>query len=161
MIAGYFDERGRPYVRGLVRIPRLNVVGRVNFLVDTGASVTSLSPNDGDNLLVPVSELINPATQHGIAGTRTYYREPAVILFSDGTEWRRFDVELYIAPADTATRYLPSLLGAGRVECGADGVRFPGRTTGVPLDRQQRGRMFIVVEITPLRRRNHRGGCTH
>lgn len=111
MIAGYFDELGRPYVGGLVRIPRLNVDGWVDFLVDTGATATSLSPNDGDNLLVPASELISPVRHRGIGGTRTYYREPAVILFPDGTEWRRFDVGLYIAPPDEGADYLPSLLG--------------------------------------------------
>ena len=111
MIAGYFDERERPRVEGQVWVPRLNVVGWVNFLVDTGATATSLAPNDTRNLRVPVSELFNPVRQQGIAGTRTYYREPAVILFSDGTEWRRFDVELYIAPPDLGANYLPSLLG--------------------------------------------------
>ena len=111
MITGYFDERGRPYAEGQVWIPRLNIGGWVHFLVDTGATVTSLSPNDGDNLLVPVAELANPARQQGIAGTRTYYREPAVIMLLDAEEWQRFDVELYIAPPDAAARYLPSLLG--------------------------------------------------
>ena len=111
MIAGYFDERGRPYVEGLLRVPRLDVVGRVYFLVDTGATATSLSPNDGDNLLVPASELASPVRHRGIGGTRTYYREPAVILFLDGTEWRRFDIDLYIAPPDEGADYLPSLLG--------------------------------------------------
>ncbi len=111
MIAGYFDERGRPYVEGLLRVPRLDVVGRVYFLVDTGATATSLSPNDGDNLLVPASELASPVRHRGIGGTRTYYREPAVILFLDGTEWRRFDVDLYIGPPDQGADYLPSLLG--------------------------------------------------
>ena len=111
MIAGYFDERGRPYVEGLLRVTRLDVVGRVYFLVDTGATATSLSPNDGDNLLVPASELVSPVRHRGIAGTRTYYREPAAILFPDGAEWRRFDVDLYIAPPDVGADYLPSLLG--------------------------------------------------
>ena len=134
MIAGYFDAMGRPYIRGMVRIPRLNVVGRVAFLVDTGATVTSLSPNDGDNLLVPISELTNPVQQRGIAGARTYYREPAVVMFHDGVQWKRFDVQLYIAPPDAAASYLPSLLGrdvlntmrmeydfpAGRLELAAD-----------------------------------------
>lgn len=92
-------------------IPRLNIVGRIGFLVDTGASATSLAPNDTRNLRVPVAELSNPARQQGIAGTRTYYREPAVIRLLDVEEWRRFDVELYVAPPDAAARYLPSLLG--------------------------------------------------
>ena len=106
MIAGYFDERGRLYIEGLLRVPRLDVVGRVYFLVDTGATATSLSPNDGDNLLVPASELASPVRHRGIAGTRTYYREPAVILFPDGEEWRRFDIDLYIAPPDESADYL-------------------------------------------------------
>jgi hypothetical protein len=111
MIIGYFDERGRPYVEGQVRVPRLNIGGWVDFLVDTGATATSLSPNDGDNLLVPTSELVSPVLHRGIAGTRTYYREPAVILFPDGAEWRRFDVDLYLAPPDEGADYLPSLRG--------------------------------------------------
>ena len=111
MIAGYFDERGQPYVEGQVWIPRLNIDGWVDFLVDTGATATSLSPNDGDNLLAPASELANPARHRGIAGTRTYNREPAVILFFDGAQWRRFDVDLYVAPPDVDAAYLPSLLG--------------------------------------------------
>ena len=78
---------------------------------ENGATATSLSPNDGDNLLVPASELVRPVRHRGIGGTRTYYREPAVILFPDGAEWRRFDVDLYIAPPDEGTDYLPSLLG--------------------------------------------------
>lgn len=111
MIAGYFDERGRPYVRGTVRMPRLDVVGRVDFLVDTGATVTALSPNDGDNLLVPIAQLANPARQQGIAGARTYYREPALLMFPDGAEWQRFDIDLYVATPDEGADYLPSLLG--------------------------------------------------
>lgn len=98
MIIGYFDERGRPYVEGRVWVPRLNVSGWIDFLVDTGATATSLSPNGTRRLRVPISELVDPVQHRGIAGTRTYYREPAVILFPDGAEWRRFDVDLYVAP---------------------------------------------------------------
>ena len=111
MITGYFDERGRPYVEGQVQIPRLNIIGRVYFLVDTGATATSLSPNDTRNLRVPISELVSPVRHRGIAGTRTYYREPTAILFFDGAEWRRFEVDLYVAPLDEGADYLPSLLG--------------------------------------------------
>ena len=35
MIIGEFDDRGRPYVEGLVIIPRLNVREVVTFLLDT------------------------------------------------------------------------------------------------------------------------------
>ena len=111
MITGFFDERGRPYIEGQVWLPRLNVFEWVDFLVDTGATATALSPNDGDNLLVPVSELTNPVRHRGIGGSRTYYREPAVILFPDEAEWRPFEIDLYIAPPDQGADYLPSLLG--------------------------------------------------
>ena len=137
VIAGYFDERGRPYAAVLLRLPRLNIVGRVQFLVDTGATATSLAPSDADNLLVPASELVNPVGQRGIAGTRTYYREPAVILLYDGAQWQPLEVDLYIAPPDEGADYLPSLLGrdilntlrmeydfpAGRLELAAGSYR--------------------------------------
>ena len=111
MITGYFDERERPYVEGQVWLPQLNVLAWVDFLVGTGATVTSLSPNDTRSLRIPISELFNPVRHRGIAGTRTYYPEPAVILFTDGAEWRRFDIELYVATPDEGADYLPSLLG--------------------------------------------------
>lgn len=111
MITGFFDERGRPYIEGQMWLPRLNVLEWVDFLVDTGATAMSLSPSDRDNLLVLVSELANPVQHRGIGGTRTYYREPAVILFPDEAEWRPFEVDLYIAPPDEGADYLPSLLG--------------------------------------------------
>ena len=111
MITGFFDERGRPYIEGQVWLPRLNVFEWVDFLVDTGATATSLSPNGGENLLVPVSELTNPVRHSGIGGSRTYYRKPAIILFPYEAEWRPFEVDLYIAPPDDGADYLPSLLG--------------------------------------------------
>ena len=111
MITGYFDERGRPYVEGQVWLPRLNVLAWVDFLVDTGATVTSLSPNDTRSLRIPISELFNPVRQQGISGARTYYRESALVMFPDGAEWRRFDIDLYVATPDEGADYLPSLLG--------------------------------------------------
>ena len=92
-------------------LPRLGIFEWVDFLVDTGATATSLSPNDTRNLRVPISELANPVRHRGIAGTRTYYREPAWVMFPDGTEWRRFDIDLYVATPDEGADYLPSLLG--------------------------------------------------
>ena len=131
MIIGYFDERGRPYVEGRVWVPRLNVSGWIDFLVDTGATATSLSPNGTRRLRVPISELANPVRHRGIAGTRTYYREPAVIMFPDGARWHRFDVTLHVAPPDTRGRLSTVAAGAERVEFGADGIRFSSGAAGV------------------------------
>lgn len=127
MIIGYFDERGRPYVEGRVWVPRLNVSGWIDFLVDTGATATSLSPNGTRRLRVPISELVNPVQHRGIAGTRTYYREPAVILFPDGAEWRQFDVDLYVAPPSPGSDYLPSLLGRDILNTVRMDYDFPAR----------------------------------
>ena len=111
MIASYFSARGTPHVEARLYLPRLHIVGRVNFLVDTGATDTLLHPRDGSNLGVPFEELIDPAERRGIGGTRTYYGEPAVVLLLDDDSWRRFDVELYISPPQAVSGALPSLLG--------------------------------------------------
>ena len=134
MIAGYFDPLGRPYVKGDIYIPRLDVAGTVNFLVDTGAGGTLLHSRDGRDMGIPMAELANPVQRRGTAGTRIYYAEPAIILFPNDGILKRFDVQLYIAPPDAAPSYLPSLLGrdvlnrmrmeydfpAGRLELAAD-----------------------------------------
>ena len=110
MIAGYFSERGTPYVVARLYLPRLDIVGRVNFLVDTGATDTLLHPREGSNLGIPSAELSNPVERRGIGGTRTYYGESAVILLLDEDTWRRFDVELHISPPQSGSANLPSLL---------------------------------------------------
>ena len=112
MIAGYFSERGTPYLVARLYLPRLDIIGRVHFLVDTGATDTLLHPRDGSNLGVPFAELSNPVERRGIGGTRTYYGESAVVLLLDDDSWRRFDVELYISPPQAGSgSLLPSLLG--------------------------------------------------
>ena len=50
MIAGYFSGRGTPYVEARLYLPCLDIVGRVHFLVDTGATDTLLHPRDVSNL---------------------------------------------------------------------------------------------------------------
>ncbi|MYC32893.1 MAG: hypothetical protein F4X64_06915 [Chloroflexi bacterium] len=111
MIAGYFSRGGIPYVRARLYLPRLDIVGRVHFLVDTGATDTLLHPREGSNLGIPSAELSNPVERRGIGGTRTYYGESAVILLLDDDSWRRFDIELYISPPQAGSGALPSLLG--------------------------------------------------
>ena len=112
MIAGYFSAQGIPFVESRLSIPRLGIAGRVNFLVDTGATDTLLHPRDGSNLRIPFADLGNPTRRLGIGGTRTYYTESAVALFLDSSgEWQRFDVELRVSPPETDSDYLPSLLG--------------------------------------------------
>ena len=57
-------HKGRPYVAATVMLPRLNLHGEIQFILDTGADLSLLSPVDAmrlgcdlDNLpMVPLSE---------------------------------------------------------------------------------------------------------
>ena len=44
VIRGRFDHYRRPYVLGRLILPRWNIQGEVDFLVDTGADSTIISP---------------------------------------------------------------------------------------------------------------------
>lgn len=111
MIVGYFEFDGRPYVRGRLSLPRLAVAGEVDFLVDTGASSTTLHPRDGVRLRCPFDALVLPIEFQGVGGLHTYYRETAVVVFDDGVAERNFRVEISIAKPDALASGLDSLLG--------------------------------------------------
>ena len=111
MIAGYFEGNGRPRVRGRLILPRLGVVGGVNFLIDTGASSTVLHPGDGVRLACPFDDLLLPVALEGVGGTHTYYRETAVIEFDDSGTEIGFRFEMAIAKPHPTVDGLDSLLG--------------------------------------------------
>ena len=109
MIVGEFGVRGRPYVPGVVVIPRLNISGSVVFLLDTGADSTCLHVSDATSLEIPFERLGNLAEVGGIGGGAEYFKEDATVYFSDDDRVVGYDVSIGIAssPADG----LPSLLG--------------------------------------------------
>ncbi len=119
MIAGWFDTRERPTVRARLIIPRLGVDGRIDFLVDTGATFTSLNPDDGQRIGCPFDELRNPRNMAGVGGSNQYFREPAVVVLYGENIVRPLDVELLVSkpqPPSTSDPHpvvnrLPSLLG--------------------------------------------------
>ena len=141
MIVGHFDAFGRPYVKGRVIIPRLDVSENVSFLVDTGADSTCLHPRDALGAGVPFGRLRNRELSRGIGGSSPYFHEPATLVFPDGRAARLYGVGLLIAEPDEANGNLPSLLGRnvinhwymaydpanGRLECTA---RYADRTIG-------------------------------
>ena len=113
MIAGYFTADGRPVIKARVNLPRLGVMGDVDFLVDTGSDTTILHPEAGGDLHCPFDELENPRAIESVSGTQTYYAEPAVISFyesSGGRQDFRIDA-LSIGKPHPALDELPSLLG--------------------------------------------------
>ena len=111
MIAGYFAADGSPYVKARVNLPRLGVVGDVNFLVDTGTDTTILHPTTGEELDCPFDELTNPIDVISASGTRTYYAETAVVSLYDGEVRHDFRINLHIGKPDPITDSLDSLLG--------------------------------------------------
>ena len=119
MIVGRFDDWGRPIMRARLIIPRLGISGLVNFLVDTGASTTSLHPHAGRRLRIPFDELRDPHSAIGIGGSQPYYREPALVILTDSGGECKFLITLSIARPQLPTpsnprpvvNLLPSLLG--------------------------------------------------
>ena len=111
MIFGAFDERGRPYIRGKVAIPRLGASGYVTFLVDTGASSTCIHSRDAGRVGIPFHRLFDSEVSRGIGGGATYFREVAVVSFVDGGMERLYAVDLLIGERGAAMDELPSLLG--------------------------------------------------
>ena len=111
MIVGRFDNRGRPYVKGLVNFPRLKVSVETLFLLDTGADSTCLHPLDAEKAHIPFSELRDIQTYKGVGGSSPYFREAAVLSFEDDPQTRFYTVDLLVAEPHGRNRGLPSLLG--------------------------------------------------
>ncbi len=111
MIAGEFARDGSPYVNARVNLPRIGVVGNVNFLVDTGTDATIVHPFDAGNLHCPFDELSNPAVATSAGGQHTYYAEPAVVSFYDGETRHDFRTNIHIGKPHPITQGLDSLLG--------------------------------------------------
>ena len=111
MIYGFFKSDGHAYLRGYVYLPRFGVGEYVDFLVDTGADVTSLGPNDGETLNFPFDELENPIRMSGVGGEQIYYDEPADISFRGIDRIYRFRIILSVGKPSEETDSLESLLG--------------------------------------------------
>ena len=111
MIVGAFDNLGRPYVEGIVYIPRLAAGGKVDFRLDTGADDTCLHPRDGGELRIPFGRLRNPVGSLGVGGSSLYYMEQALISFDNGGQREIYPVDLLIARPGGRNGELPSLLG--------------------------------------------------
>ena len=111
MISGEVDHYGRPYVEAFVYFRRLGVGQTIGFFVDTGASSTSIHPQDGEEAGLPYDRLQSPRSVSGVGGQATYYSEPAVMYFIDEPQARLYFLDLAIAEPTGANSNLPSLLG--------------------------------------------------
>ena len=113
MITGFFSSRGRPYISGIVTLPRFGVSADVSFLLDTGADSSCLHLEDTRELAIPESSLGNESYVGGVGGTAAYYSEPAIVTFTYGPgriDEISYNIDLDLSYADE-TLGMPSLLG--------------------------------------------------
>src|SRR3954454_20399007 len=113
MLQGRFgNTTGRPYLEGMLAIPRLGIVGNISFLVDTGADHTVVMPIDAGRLAIPFHRLTNAIPSSGIGGSNTNFQEPAILAFTgSGVLVHYYQFTIWIADPTTTIPILPSLLG--------------------------------------------------
>ena len=119
MIAGFFRESGRPYVRCRLLVPRFQIDAIVNFLVDTGADSTVIHPIDIRDAGIPVAFPAEMPGTEGVGGVAEFFSERATLIFTDAdriTQYR-YPLDIGIAKPDEHNRDFPSLLGRDVLDC--------------------------------------------
>ena len=112
MIRGRFGVAGRPYVNGLLTLPRLSIVSEIRFLVDTGADTSLVAPSDAFGSGVDYSLRTGYAHSFGAAGLAFSFTEQAVIAFTDSERvLHTYLVDLAIAEPNVDFIQMPSILG--------------------------------------------------
>ena len=113
MIPGYFDAEGCPRLSAQIVIPNLRIQGKVEFVVDTGASRTCLHPLDASLLGVPFAALEYTKPGGGIGGDALYAECTADVVFRDtSVGWVPYQGGLWVGqPTTVQGLRLPSLLG--------------------------------------------------
>lgn len=118
-IPGYLGRFGASYVRAVVIAKSLGIQGAVEFLIDTGASRTTLSDEDALSLGIPYAKLIKLRQGLvGIGGTvATYQLSDVELIFRMGTGDLHTEqlTEVFVTRHSQRhakrTYVLPSLLG--------------------------------------------------
>ena len=115
MIRGYLVSslgRQRPFVAAELTIPGQSVAGTIEFLVDTGADSTVISPSDASRMRLNAAQLPRASASTGIGGSTPMAVTTATIKL----DTRTFNVPMRIlAPTSPAQQQalaaIPSLLG--------------------------------------------------
>jgi len=103
-----------PYLSAFVRLRNFDLLAEVTFLVDTGADVTVLNPQDSSRLLPPGgrARLRDPIQFGGAGAGLDHYPEHADVYFRhDDGRVEQIAATVYIATPAEANRNLESLLG--------------------------------------------------
>jgi hypothetical protein len=109
---------GAVVIGAVVRIPRLNLVGAVEFLVDTGASTTTIFPSDSERLRIDYRRAFTrkpDSALQGVVGSIACWLEPAQLIFQDTENQRKIRVvpipELELVEPTDGVLLWPSILG--------------------------------------------------
>jgi len=113
MIRGYFNS-GRPYVKGLVYFADFDQERPIQFLIDTGADITTVHPADFLPLNIDTASMGSPDRESiGIGGSAGSWSRSGIVMLpeDDSTTLSVLACDLDLAvPNETNMRY-PSLLG--------------------------------------------------
>ena len=116
MLVGRFSKTsGRPYLRGRLLLPRLQINAVIRLCVDTGSDTTTLMPRDGNKISIDYSILNKSGQSMSISGAVDSYKERAILAFTDQDPIiHGYDIDLTIISPDPerpGINRLPSLLG--------------------------------------------------
>ncbi|SRR6266498_4263184 len=112
MIHGRFGELARPYVSASLMLPLAPRVGRINFLLDTGADQTCLMPGDARAMRLNFEGLGEPVRARGIGGRVKVHPHTGTINFLEmGVGLIFYEISLLVYPDRIPYRNYPSLLG--------------------------------------------------
>jgi len=132
---GYLGGPWRPFVRVAVALPRFSVVRQVDMLVDSGADITTLQPQDS-LLLLEEPQFSQLGEQHkvqGIGGLTNFFREDAAIglLLPDGcTCWVPIVIDIAEPSSPSG---IPSTLGNDIMQFGVTSLDAVHRTVKIEL----------------------------
>ncbi len=113
MLYGSFGtHNGEPNLDAYLVLPQLGASGQVNFLVDTGAAITCLHPND---LLALGADLeavraLPTLSVSGVGGSPNVYQTPGYVAFGDGNGVYVYEIQVSVLDPQDAPP-LASMLG--------------------------------------------------
>ncbi|MBA7480330.1 hypothetical protein ES707_15781 [subsurface metagenome] len=122
-VKGYFPTGFHtlpaPYVQAFLVLPRIELRGLINFMIDTGADNTTLSLIDVERMNLDYRRLRRDSQTpvDGIGGEQYFYQEEAVLIIRDENgEIYTFPIHAHIPKRGRGEqanrqRKLPSVLG--------------------------------------------------
>jgi hypothetical protein len=115
MLKGKFSNPyGRPLLKAYLKIPQVGAEGMIEFQVDTGADVTTLSHFDSVRLGISHASITKRHETTGAGGSSNDYEIEALLTVSDGEAQtdHTYKIDLIIQDPKTDKDFLlPSLLG--------------------------------------------------